>query len=170
MIGLAYFINCAIVGTEMMMASNTETYVHKWNYCFLCQTNHKGLELSCPASSRKMKNNKQGILDMYIPQVENLIELSKLDKLPQRLQVDDLITTTGAFESCYDEVENKHDIPRIVNIMAQIPTVCWHKHPCRSSTDSRVVQKEKRRREINTPDFSKSSEEETEKELGWQEP
>ena len=153
-----------------MMASNTESFVHKWNYCFLCQTNDKGLELNCPASSRKMKNNKQGILDMYIPQVENLIELSKLDKLPQRLQVDDLITTTGAFESCYDEVENKHDIPRIVNIMAQIPTVCWHKHPCQSSTDSRVVQKEKRRREINTPDFSKSSEEETEKELGWQEP
>ena len=65
--------------------------------------------------------------------------------------------TAGAFEGCYDEVESKHDIPPIVNIMAQIPTVCWHKHPCRSRTDSRVVQKEKRRREINTPDFSSPS-------------
>ena len=65
--------------------------------------------------------------------------------------------TAGAFEGCYDEVESKHDIPPIVNIMAQIPTVCWHKHPCRSRTDSCVVQKEKRRREINTPDFSSPS-------------
>ena len=65
--------------------------------------------------------------------------------------------TTGAFEGCYDEVESKHDIPPIVNIMAQISTVCWHKHPCRSRTDSCVVQKEKRRREINTSDFSSPS-------------
>lgn len=134
------------------MASNTEIFVRKWNYCFLCQTNHKSLELSCPASSIEMKNNKQGTLDMYTLQVENPIELSKLNKLPPELQVDDLITATGVFEGCHDEAENKHDIPRIINIMAQIPILCWHKHSCRSSTDSRVVQTEKRKREINTPD------------------